>query len=66
MIARTSIEAMKGNPLALALVLVNLMFLAVGLYVLRDLSNLSRERDSRRDELLTTLVNNCIKVEKGT
>lgn len=59
MIAKTAIEGLRASPLALALVVVNLMFLLAGLYILRELSASTRERETRRDELLASIVRDC-------
>jgi len=48
-------EGLKASPLALALVVINLLFLAWGVHVLNAVS----EAGVRRDALLTQLVEKC-------
>jgi hypothetical protein len=54
-------EALKGNPLALALVVVNAMFLIGGVYILRDVNETMREREVRN----TQLFRECIDARRG-
>lgn len=49
-------EDLKSQPLALALVIINLLFLAGGVYTMREISTAS----ARRDQIITDLVRKCI------
>lgn len=51
-----ALEGLKQNPLALAMVLINLAFLAAGIYILRDIGATMREREARN----TTLLEKCL------
>jgi hypothetical protein len=54
-LARDLASALKASPLALALVLINIMFLTWGAYTLRAFS----EAGARRDTLISQLVQRC-------
>lgn len=51
-VARGIVESLKGHPLALVLVVVNVLFLAGGAYGLREISASAARRDA--------LLANCI------
>lgn len=46
---------LKSQPLAFALVLINVMFLAVGAWILRDVATNARDRD----KMLTEIARDC-------
>lgn len=50
-----ALDGLKQNPLALALVLVNLLFLAWGVYLMNSFADAA----ARRDALITSLVERC-------
>lgn len=50
-----ALDGLKSNPLALALVLVNLLFLAWGVYLMHSFAAAAE----RRDVLITQLVERC-------
>jgi hypothetical protein len=54
-LARTMIEALREEPLALSLVVINSLFLLAGLYGLREIV----QATERKDVLLTQLVERC-------
>jgi hypothetical protein len=54
--AGEAITALKGHPLALVLVLVNLCFLAAGTWAFTYVA----ESSSRRDALLSQLAKDCL------
>jgi len=56
MIMRVTIDALRASPIALALVVINLMFLSAGVYVLREVASMSRDRDMRQDQMLKECV----------
>jgi hypothetical protein len=55
-VATSAIGAMSGSPLALALLLVNLVFLGVGAYILGEVAENARERNKNQNELIANLV----------
>jgi hypothetical protein len=55
-VAKSAIGAMSGSPLALALLLVNLVFLGVGAYILGEVAENARERNKVQSELIVQLV----------
>jgi hypothetical protein len=59
-VASTTVESLKSQPLALALVIINVLFLLGGLYALHDLAQAMRVRDERKDQLLAELAKDCI------
>jgi hypothetical protein len=54
-LSRTLIEALREEPLALSLVVINSLFLLAGLYGLREIVHATE----RKDVLLTQLVERC-------
>jgi hypothetical protein len=59
-VAVGTIEALKSQPLALALVIVNVLFLLTGGYFLHDLKSSVQERNQRHDEQFSTLLERCV------
>jgi p-aminobenzoyl-glutamate transporter AbgT len=55
-LADNLIDAMRGNPLALALVVVNLLFLLAFGYIFREISN----SIERRDKVIAQLAD-CVR-----
>ncbi|WLB24947.1 hypothetical protein QIH85_24000 [Bradyrhizobium japonicum] len=55
-LARTMTEALRDEPLALSLVIVNTLFLLAGLYGLREIV----QAVERKDALLTQLTERCL------
>ena len=51
---------MKTQPLALALVVINVLFLVGGIFVLRDIAENLNGQQLRKDELLAQLAKDCI------
>jgi hypothetical protein len=58
-IATNAIGAMRSTPLAIALLIVNVIFLGVATYVLGEVAENSRERNKAQLELISTLVKDC-------
>lgn len=54
--ARGLIEALKTNPLALALVVINVLFLGVMLYLIHTV----QQQTERKDELMRELAHDCL------
>lgn len=64
-IASGTIEALKSQPMALALVVVNVLFLLVGSYFLHDLKLSAQARNERQDQQFSTLLEHCFARERG-
>lgn len=58
-IATGIIENLKSQPLALALVVVNVLFLATALLILRDVATNARVRDESEARLLAQVLSDC-------
>jgi hypothetical protein len=59
-VATSMVEALKSQPLALALVIVNVLFLMAGVYFLHDLKSSVQARNVRHDEQFSTLLEKCL------
>jgi hypothetical protein len=55
-VAHTAVEAMRSVPLAIALLLVNVGFLAFAAYVLGQVAANAAERNKTQAELISVLV----------
>ena len=55
-VASNAINAMKGSPLAIALLLVNLVFMGFATYILGEVSANAKERNKGQMELIQGLV----------
>ena len=54
-VAGSVVEALKSQPLVLALIVLNIVFLIFIVWVLREVSSTNRSRDTRTDKMLTEL-----------
>jgi hypothetical protein len=59
-IASGVVENLKGQPLVLALVVINLLFVALSFYTYRSIAT----SVERRDKIITDLIERCLKVEE--
>jgi len=59
-IASNVVEGLKAQPLALALIVVNFMFLLGGLYAAKSLLNNIATAEAHRSELVKSLVEKCV------
>ena len=59
-VAAGTVDALKSQPLALALVIINLLFLAGGVYIARDFFARLESSANRRDELVHELATRCL------
>ncbi|MCA1455916.1 hypothetical protein I6F35_22375 [Bradyrhizobium sp. BRP22] len=59
-VASGTVEALKSQPLALALVIVNVLFLLGGGYVAHNFMHALGEATLRKDALLADLAKRCI------
>jgi hypothetical protein len=60
-LARTLTEALRDEPLALSLTIINVLFLLAGLYGLREIV----QAVERKDALLATIAERCVKQGPG-
>ena len=54
------VDAMRSAPLALALILVNIIFIGFMTYVLHEIAENQRLRSAASESLLTQLVRECV------
>jgi hypothetical protein len=60
-VAQATIEALKSQPVALALVLINVIFLITGGFMFHELAESSRQNRAATYKLLTAMVErNCV------
>src|SRR3954464_311301 len=59
-VATSVAENLRGNPLALALVVINVMFLCAGLWFMLQVSNATSEERTARHEMMEQLVKYCL------
>ncbi|MFH0298339.1 hypothetical protein AAFX91_14070 [Bradyrhizobium sp. 31Argb] len=59
-VATATVESLKSQPLALALVVVNVLFLLGGGYILHDIAQNLKGQQERKDMLLADLARRCI------
>jgi hypothetical protein len=65
-VASGTIDALKSQPLALALVVVNLMFLAGGMYTAHDFFLRLDTASLRKDKLVNEMMERCIQMTPPT
>jgi hypothetical protein len=53
------VTGLSSQPLALALVVINVLFLGFGIWFLRDVINSSNNANVRRDALMASLIKDC-------
>ena len=58
-VATATVEALKSQPLALALILINVLFLASGAWVLSYVADNARADRDARNALLSQMAENC-------
>jgi hypothetical protein len=58
-LAATVIDAMKAQPLAVALVVINILFLAASGYILEKVADATRVREERQNQLLGQIAKRC-------
>ena len=55
-VATSVIESLKSQPLAIALIVINVMFLGGGGYVLLDIAKRASETTERKDALVAEMM----------
>jgi hypothetical protein len=65
-VATTAVDAMKGVPLAIALLLVNCAFLGFTAYILGEVSGNSESRNASQLRLINDLVHDIRDCRGGT
>jgi hypothetical protein len=61
-VATSIAESLKSQPLALALVIINLMFLAGGMYTAHDFFLRLDTASLRKDKLVNDMMERCIEM----
>jgi hypothetical protein len=59
-VANTVVHDLRSQPLALALVVINVLFLIGGIYVLHDRA----KSNDRKDALIATLTERCLTIKE--
>ena len=57
--ASAAVTGLAQQPLSLALVCINVVFLAFGTWFLRDVIEKSNANNIRRDQLMASLIRDC-------
>jgi hypothetical protein len=65
-VAISTVDAMKGAPLAIALLLVNVGFLAFAGYVLGEVAANASERNKQQMDLISRLVTDIRDCRQGS
>jgi len=64
-VATAAVDAMKSTPLAIALLLVNIGFLAFAAYLLGHVADNASERNKTQTELLAKLITDIRDCRQG-
>jgi hypothetical protein len=64
-VAAATVDAMKSTPLAIALLVVNVAFLAFAAYILGEVATNASERNKVQIELITKLVTDIRDCRQG-
>ena len=65
-VASSTVDALKSQPLALALIVINVLFLVGGGWALNTVSEAARGHRAAQDALLKQMIANCTYVREGT
>ena len=55
-----TVDALRTQPLALALVVINVLFLFAGLYFLHSLTGAQASTQERKDKLMAEMMDKCL------
>ena len=58
-VTKSAIHAMRDQPLSLALLLINVVFLGFSAYLLEQVSENSAERNKSQTEMIQSLIREC-------
>lgn len=58
-LAQATVAGLSGNPMVLALVMINLVFLVGGGWIIHDVADRTAKGNERRDKMLTDLMLAC-------
>ena len=61
----STVDAMKGSPLAIALLIVNISFLGFAAYILGEVAASASERNKSQLELISTMVKDIRDCKQG-
>jgi uncharacterized protein HemX len=64
-VADSAVKAMASTPLAIALIIVNVIFLGVAAYILGKVAENAQERNQTQNELITKLVSDIRDCRQG-
>jgi hypothetical protein len=64
-VAATTVEAMRSVPLAIALLVVNIGFLAFAAYVLGEVASNAAERNKNQTDLIAQMVRDIRDCKQG-
>jgi mannose/fructose/N-acetylgalactosamine-specific phosphotransferase system component IIC len=64
-VASGAIDAMKSTPLAIALLVVNVFFLAFAAYILGEVASNAKDRNTAQLELINNLVRDIRDCRQG-
>jgi hypothetical protein len=64
-VASTTVEAMRSVPLAIALLVVNIGFLAFAAYVLGEVASNAAERNKNQTDLIAQMVKDIRDCKQG-
>lgn len=59
-VASGVVDALKTQPLSLALIVLNVIFLLVGYFMIIKIADLAAAERARQDVLLADLARNCV------
>lgn len=63
-VATGVVDALRSQPLSLALIILNCLFLIVGYFIFAKSSDIGSAERARADALLAELARNCVVLEK--
>ena len=63
-VATSTVEAMKSQPLAIALIIINVLFLATMIWVLTKVAAVGHENRVAQDKLIERIMADCMERAK--